>query len=60
MLEGVDGEMEAEEMGEDLSVGVVCPKNYEEPESCGADDKHGGGGSGTRKEKQYNNKIGLL
>ena len=43
MLEGVDGEMEAEEMGEDLSVGIVCPKNYEEPESCGADDKHGGG-----------------
>ena len=31
MLEGVDGEMEAEEMGQDLSVGVVCQKNYDEP-----------------------------
>ena len=31
MLEGVDAEMEAEEIGHrDLSVGVVC-KNYEEP-----------------------------
>ncbi len=31
MLEGVDGEMEAEEMGQVLSVGVVCQKIYEEP-----------------------------
>jgi len=53
LLEGVDGEMEAEEMGEDLSVGVVCPKNYEEPESCGADDKHGGGAA----EQGKNNNI---
>ena len=26
--------MKSEEKEEDLSVGVVCPKNYEEPESC--------------------------
>ncbi len=28
--------MESEEKEEDLSVSVVCPKNYEEPESCGS------------------------
>ncbi len=36
MLEGVDGEMEAEEMGQDLSVGVTSQKSYAEPESCGS------------------------
>ena len=36
LLEGVGMEMEAEEMGQDLPGGVVCQKNYEEPESCGS------------------------
>ena len=37
MLEGVDAQtVVAEEMGQDLSGGVVCQKNYEELESCGS------------------------
>ena len=32
----MDAELEGEEIVQDLSVGVVCKKNYEEPESCGS------------------------
>ena len=36
LLEGVDGEMEAEEMGQDLLVSVACQKYNEESESRGS------------------------
>ena len=36
MLEGVGMEMEEGETGQDLSVGIVCQKNYEEPGQRGS------------------------